>query len=650
MITEKKKIKLTSSCGETINYTISHDGSCMSISPSTGTVSSGDIVEFTFNLNNEECYNSTITLTYEDSEGVPGDPYIFQLDNECSISGTISNQPTATNPYVFVLNVTANGNYTTVWDYDTTIFDEVGTTNNSLELELINTQQLSTTVVKANITDTTGCEATATYNYAFCQPTANNLVANLVCLEELSNYSSGRKNLPLTVNACAGKTIDWTTLELTYDSSKLLVQQDSEDGSIIQVYAKLEAATKTYNITYRVKDSSGLYSNYATVAVTAPVCTTTNFPVVAIQTIELDPSDVISTIKETRLNSLLLTDEEIDWDSFTFVANTGQTLVSAVQLTTNNGSASFDAANRAIDYTVGTQTENVDLVEYKLSDISGRPSNRGLIYVNYEAKAVPVTVADSYTVGKNSTTELSILSNDTGDIDVTSIEIVTSPTKGILLDNLDGTLNFIADNAEGSDSFTYKVYDTDGRASNTSTVSLTIQNSGTGLTSTICPSAGIDLEDYILGTITSGGTWSKSASNPTDVNITNPNNVNFSSATAGTYQFTYTLSEDATTITLIIPSYSINVTLISGINVTTGQYRFYFTTSGVTSIANITASLDYDSGSVVTTFFPDEFNPSTGEGYVDIYYDDGAGLYELDIDAVDGCGSTQNYSFTWDRS
>lgn len=663
MIIEKKKIKLESTCGDTLTYTISHDGSCMSISPATGTANDGDIIEFTFSLDNEECYDSTITLTYEDSEGVSGDPYTFSLDNSCSLSGVLSNQPTATNPYVFILNVTATSNYTTTWDYDTTIFDVSGTTNNSIELQLINEELLDTTQIKATVTDSIGCTTVATYNYAFCEPTATNLVANLVCIPELSDslslYSSGRTNLQLNVNACSGKTIDWDTLVLSYDTSKLLVTQDETDGSIIKVYARASAAGRTYDITYKVKDSDGLFSNEAYVRVTGAVCETINYPVTPINTTELNPADVFGTELNLDIEDNVFSGRGIDWSTFTFIANTGQTLVSANELTTNNGSAIFDAGNREIDYTVGTQTENVDLVEYKFADIDGNPSNRGLWYINYETKAVPVVTNDSYTVAKESTTELTILSNDTGDLDINSVEILTFPTKGALFNNGDGTFNYVADNTSGADSFTYQVYDTDGRASNIGTVSITIESSGTGSTATICKTAGIDLSDYLVGSITAGGSWAADVSNPSAPSIADPSNVDFSSANVGTYYFTYTAGSDEATITLIIADNGYNIvsqfvgnTGVSGTPANTPYVRtIMYDVIGISSRFDIYASVDFNSGTSTTIYYPDEteFYPEYGVAQIDALLESGAGDYEVTIVAVDVCGVTHTspvYSHT----
>ncbi|MCK5194774.1 MAG: hypothetical protein KAQ71_13260, partial [Desulfobulbaceae bacterium] len=98
--------------------------------------------------------------------------------------------------------------------------------------------------------------------------------------------------------------------------------------------------------------------------------------------------------------------------------------------------------------------------------------------------ANPVAVADSYTVDEGSTTNLFIAENDTdsdGDIDLTSIIIVSDPTNGsILPPNSDGTVDYTHDGSETTgDSFTYTIKDgttNDGTVdtSNTVTVSLTI--------------------------------------------------------------------------------------------------------------------------------------------------------------------------------
>ena len=345
------------------------------------------------------------------------------------------------------------------------------------------------------------------------------------------------------------------------------------------------------------------------------------------------------------------TNTNIDWSSFTFIAGTGQTLVSAIELTGTNGTAIFNEATRTIEYTVGTQNCNVDAIQFQVFDNDGNPSNIATVYFDYEAITPPVAVADNVTIAAGNSSTLDASANDTGDINLGTYEIVTSATKAVITNNSNGTFSIFAPSAqEGADSFTYKFYDPNNIVSNTATVTITIQNAGTGTTATICPVAGIDLTSYLTGSVTAGGAWSADLSNPSAPSIAVPTAVDFSAASAGTYLFTYTIGSSTATITLNLLSYSVTIN-----NVSTPSSNpidpsitslITFTTVGVTNINNIEIEVDVKGGTSFDYYAPSSWNPVTGIGTVTIEYADGAGTYDITVNATDSCGTTQTDSWS----
>ena len=344
------------------------------------------------------------------------------------------------------------------------------------------------------------------------------------------------------------------------------------------------------------------------------------------------------------------TNTNIDWSTFTFIAGTGQTLVNAFSLTATNGDAIFNPATKTIEYTVDTQNCNVDAIQYQVFDNDGNPSNIATWYIDYESITAPVAVNDSLTLAAGASSTLDASANDTGDINLGTYQIVSAATKTVVTNNLDGTFTVYApEEQEGSDSFTYKFYDPNGIESNTATVNITIQNAGTGTTSTICGVSGVDLTSFLDGSVTAGGSWSADVGNPSSPSIGTPTSVDFSAASAGTYQFTYTVGSSTATITLELPNYSVTVNSVSTptSNPIAGSITSLvtFTTIGVNNINNISIEVDVKSGTSFDYYAPDVWNPTTGIGTVIIEYADGPGTYDITVSATDTCGDSQTDSY-----
>lgn len=343
--------------------------------------------------------------------------------------------------------------------------------------------------------------------------------------------------------------------------------------------------------------------------------------------------------------------DNIDWSTFTFVAATGQTLVSASELTGTNGTAVFNEATRKIEYTVGAGPScPAELIQFKVEDTEGRVSNIATWVIDYENTTAPTATGGSVTLAAGAIDTFDALAVDTGDIEISSYLISTNATKAVITNNLDGTFTVIApEDQEGADSFDYTVDNTNGITSSAGTVNLTIQNAGTGTSATICPVAGVDLTSYLTGSVTAGGSWSADASNPSSPSIATPTSVDFSAANAGTYLFTYTIGSSAATITLELLDYSVTINSVSTptSNPIAGSTTsvIEFTTIGVTNANNIEIEVDVKGGTSFDYYPPDTWNADTGEGTVIIEYADGVGTYDITVTATDSCGTSQ--TDTW---
>lgn len=335
----------------------------------------------------------------------------------------------------------------------------------------------------------------------------------------------------------------------------------------------------------------------------------------------------------------------IDWSTFTFIAGSGQTLVSATELTGLNGTATFNQATKTIEYELGTASCLVDPIAFQVSDVDGNVSNISTWYVDTTPITAPTLTGDSLTLAAGEIKLLNAVSNDTGNINKASYEVVTQPTKVSVANNNDGTFNIIAsDTVEGSDSFTYRAATPEGVYGSPATVSLTIQNAGLDGAGTICPVTGIDLTSFLVGDVTSGGTWAADPDNLSTPSLADPTDVDFDVVKAGTYIFTYTVGDSVATITLTLPAYGVTIDSVStptsnplAAAVTS---TVQFTTIGVISAANISIEVDFNSGTSIDTYEPDTWNAETGVGTVVVALDNGTGDYDITVSAIDSCGTT----------
>lgn len=78
---------------------------------------------------------------------------------------------------------------------------------------------------------------------------------------------------------------------------------------------------------------------------------------------------------------------------------------------------------------------------------------------------IPVAADDAGSTSENSAVTMNVAANDTdvdGNLDVSTIAVVTNPTNGVATSNGDGTITYAPNlNFAGSDSLTYRICDTD---------------------------------------------------------------------------------------------------------------------------------------------------------------------------------------------
>ena len=134
-------------------------------------------------------------------------------------------------------------------------------------------------------------------------------------------------------------------------------------------------------------------------------------------------------------------------------------------------------------------TATSDTFTYQVSDDQGAQSNLASVSLTItgggSGNGSPVAMDDTGTVASESSVQLSVLDNDTdpdGELNQSSVTVVTAPSNGDAVVNSDGSITYMHDvgNTATSDTFTYQVSDDQGAQSNLASVLLTITGGSTG--------------------------------------------------------------------------------------------------------------------------------------------------------------------------
>lgn len=284
MITITKTYKFPGSASATeVTYTWTTNNTCASITPSSGTVAPGTEVEFTFTFASESCFTTQFTLTSYDDVCSNLIKQIYSYANPCStLTGTLSNTPSSTNPYIYTVQPEGGvGPYTYSWGYNTALFEEITGLRDSpdeqLALRLKDEVAIvpNVTDITVTITDSNGCSETLANSTSICQPIASNQTVTTTCIASTEvgsiTATSSVGGVQLIVSECAGTALNWTTLELDYDTTKLHVVH--EGSGVLTIYGIGVTTQAEYSIVFSVKNDIGTESTQGTVSVVIPVCT-----------------------------------------------------------------------------------------------------------------------------------------------------------------------------------------------------------------------------------------------------------------------------------------------------------------------------------------------------------------------------------------
>ncbi|QLR05624.1 Ig-like domain-containing protein [Providencia rettgeri] len=264
-----------------------------------------------------------------------------------------------------------------------------------------------------------------------------------------------KHNTPVTIHVTANDSdvdgdLNPNSIRIVKEGSKGTVTI-GKDGKIIYTPNKGEYGVDT--ITYVVKDRAGHESNVATITVKIDAAP--------------EAKDDSAATKESKPVTIDMENNYSDKD--------GDVDHGSLAIKTNGGKGFAKFVNGKLVYQPNKGEVGTDTITYTVTDKNGNVSEDATITINIDAP--PVANDDSAKANKATPVELDVLGNDTdldGDIDPTTLEVVSEPTKGTVK-VVDGKLVYTANpDATGQDTITYLVKDKNGNVSNKATVTIDI--------------------------------------------------------------------------------------------------------------------------------------------------------------------------------
>lgn len=242
-------------------------------------------------------------------------------------------------------------------------------------------------------------------------------------------------------------TFDDTTGQITYDPT---------DSTILQALAPGDELVDSF--AYSVQDLDLAGSNLVTVAIN--ITGVNDAPIVRLDTPQLNPDG-------PTLIPVLANDNDVD----------GSIIPSSVQVTLQPAFGSLVIRpDGVIEYRPFASFNEEDVFTYTVADNLGLRSEEA--FVTIAANASPIALDDRVGTFLDESVMIDVSENDSdpdGELDLTSIEIVTQPRRGQAVPQPDGTIQYLPDPGFlGRDTFEYRISDTLGRGSNVAGVEVEV--------------------------------------------------------------------------------------------------------------------------------------------------------------------------------
>lgn len=280
--------------------------------------------------------------------------------------------------------------------------------------------------------------------------TADQLLANDID-PDLASNAAETNTIVLPANS-----LSVSGARVSYNAATGVIAYDPTDADTLQSLAPGETLIDSF--VYSIVDAAGLSSNLTTVAIT--VAGINDAPTLVEDSPTLNPSG--STTIRVLENDFDI-DGTIDIDSL------------RITLQPAFGSLAIQP-DGSIIYTPFSNFGEEDLFRYTVRDNLGLESPEATVTIS--SNASPIARNDFAGTFLEEPVIIDVAANDSdtdGTLNLASITIVTPPLRGQAVQQADGTVTYVPDaDFAGRDSFTYRINDNQGRASNVATVDVSV--------------------------------------------------------------------------------------------------------------------------------------------------------------------------------
>ena len=245
---------------------------------------------------------------------------------------------------------------------------------------------------------------------------------------------------------------------VTKDPSHGVLNIDSESGQI--TYTPQSNYFGSDGFSYAVKDEQSLMSNIAPV----------NLTIKSINDAPIANNDTAVILEDTLHNiNVLGNDSDVD----------GSLDESSIEIVNAPLQGIAIASQGVISYTPNANSNGEDTFTYRVKDDLGEWSNAARVSLTVTpVNDAPLANNDTVQINEDESIVINVIINDDdvdGSIDVSSLQIVDSPSFGQVVNNADGTFAYTpTSNYVGIDSFSYTLFDNEGAKSNIASVTITI--------------------------------------------------------------------------------------------------------------------------------------------------------------------------------
>ena len=555
------KITFTKSSGFTYTITSSNASVTNIIKPTGTVVGNNKTISSTMYLTGLDAYNNnvitvtaidtltgcTITLTDNLTKLSPCNNLLIDIDNTINTLTYKAIVTSGKQPYSYK------------WTFNSTNFEAIGITTNDT-LNLRNITEVTPFNVSVEVTDDNGCKKTKTISYtSSCKPTINNITAINTCIT-IEGVIYNKYTIALTNTGCGNLVQELIPLDNSFiysnrnlgDNKYELIIDRSFTNNIKQFYVKNNLGYKSNNFGVSFNNSTDCTKPVDCVTTTANDITTT----------------LGSTLKETNTKINVIGDD-VDYDSFKFIAVSPQLLVSNTQLNTIIGIAIYNPTTREIKHTFNNFGDRGNVViKWSISDKCGNTITKTLTIIT-KVVVVPNVTGKQGKIIKGKTSSINIDGVD-------NLTIIKNPTSGVVSTSAN-TLTYNSSEI-GVYNFELLPYN-DGVTGLPFNTNYEVVSSGTAINTDFCTLGLINLQDYVSGAST-GGNWY--GINNT-VFISQANQVNFTSVAIGSYQFQYvvTAGSDIDTTTVTFNKYSFAINSIDVIPAQAGAFKVTINHTGL---------------------------------------------------------------------